>query len=196
MKNLGTQLNKYQGQDAYIFGKGPSLDSFDFSLAGELRICINESLKIVTKPTYFFAHDEKPIKHVSEEWPDACFGILQEVRAKYACQCGIPEDQLLTYTLCHGNKSVLEKSPEEIARENILYGQLGTVHSALHFCNLLGVSKVFLVGFDGTARYADSFKHLPPGWNHDKIRAISIEILNTLKIPFEFCLAQKENPLC
>jgi len=64
-RTIAELLNCHAGDAAWIFGKGPSLDGFDFATAGRLRICTNESLVVVPEPTYFFAHDGVPIQRVA-----------------------------------------------------------------------------------------------------------------------------------
>jgi hypothetical protein len=49
---------------------------------------------------------------------------------------------------------VLDWTSDLIARNGILLGMTGTVHSALHFCRLIGACSVVLVGMDGKGGYA------------------------------------------
>ncbi len=91
MQRIAQLLNRHSEEPAWICGKGPSLDDFDFACqAGPLRICINESTKAVPTPAYFFAHDEGPIRNVAKEWPKSCAAILQPVRAEFEPSAGSP----------------------------------------------------------------------------------------------------------
>ncbi len=54
--------------------------------------------------------------------------------------------------------SLRDASPEVIAARNSLYGNSGTVHSAIHFCRLIGVSRITMVGFDGAGGYANCIR--------------------------------------
>jgi hypothetical protein len=186
MRTIGGFCGKHAGDTAYVFGKGPSLDTFDMTLAKGPRVCINESALVVPCPTYFFAHDEKPISRVASMWPERCTAILEPSRAQYAVKCGLPEDAIAVYGLRHGDISVLGLTRDEVARRNVLYAKLGTVHSAIHFCHLIGVSRVVMVGFDGQGGYAASLRVTSAGWNHAQIRTHAIEILDMLDIKHEF----------
>lgn len=151
MRAIAELLNKHVGEEAWIFGKGPSLDGFDFESAGNVRICINESLLIVPQAKYFFAHDEVPIQRVSAHWPSCCGAILEPKRCDWAKRCGIPDDLIYNYVKRERELEVLNWSAEQIAAKGCLLGLSGTAHSAIHFCRLLGVSGIALVGMDGEA---------------------------------------------
>jgi len=194
MKHIDALLNRHAGQTIWIFGKGPSLDDFQVASAGEVRICINESLRAVPRPTYFFAHDEGPIHNVANTWPEQCSAILQLPRAIFAEQCGIPTDAIFVYEKRYCDNAVRDMNAASLARHRCLYGNSGTVHCAIDFCRLIGATRVVMVGFDGTGGYAKSI-HLPDGGaEHDRIRRDSVSLLNALAIPYEFfgsCNADK-----
>jgi len=176
------------------FGKGPSLDDFSFNEAGASRICINESLCAVPHPMYFFAHDEGPIRNVSREWPAKCMAILQQPRAFYAKECGIPRNALFVYEKRYCDNQVRDMDARQIARHGCLYGNSGTVHSAIHFCRLIGASKITLVGFDGTGGYAKRIDLPDGGADHDRIRRDSVSLLTTMQIPYEFFDGMEPRP--
>ena len=73
-------------------------------------------------------------------------------------------------------------------RPRSLFGFTGTVHSALHFCRLIGVSKLRFVGMDGTGGYAPSIGLATPtgGGQHDLIRRDTIKIANRLGLAYRF----------
>ena len=188
MRTIAELLNKHQGEEAWIFGKGPSLDSFDFRSAGPLRICINESLLHVPDPTYFFAHDEIPIQNVASRWLAACSAILQPVRGQWAQKCGIPAETIYAYEKRDRELDILNWSAEQIARKGSLLGLTGTVHSALHFCRLIGTPSIVFVGMDGGLGYARCTGQATPlgGGQHDLIRRDSINIAGRLGLQFRF----------
>src|SRR5262245_60432716 len=128
MRTIAELLGLDAGCEAWIFGKGPSLDGFDMNMAGPLRICINESALVVPEPTYFFAHDERPIERVAAAWHMSCRAILQPVRATYAEARGIPSEAVFTYEKIEGRLEILDWSAQEIAAEASLLGLTGTVH--------------------------------------------------------------------
>lgn len=188
MQTIGELLNKHIDEEAWIFGKGPSLDGFDFDRAGSLRICINESLLVVPRPTYFFAHDEVPIQRVSTKWPYGCHAILEPRRGEWAVTCGVPLDSVHIYEKKQGELSVLDRSAERIAKVGELLGLTGTIHSALHFCQLIGAASIALVGMDGSGGYARCIGFPPPvgGGQHDRIRRDSIKVAERLGLPMRF----------
>jgi len=181
---IGALLNRHAGEDAWVFGKGPSLDGFDMGVAGALRICINESAAVVPTPSYFFAHDCVPIERVAVQWPEGCKAVLEDGKVKHAVDSGIPQEAVYQYSKRDKDKSVLFLSPEEIAEQNILHGMNGTVHSALHFFKLVGVRCVHMVGFDGTGGYAACVNvDSSEGRNHKQINRHTMKMLKLLRIP-------------
>ena len=189
MQTIAELLGKHPHEEAWIFGKGPSLDRFDFATAGPLRICINESVLTVPGATYFFAHDELPIQRAAAAWP-----------MRLSCHLAAGSSQLRGNKRHSGrlrflptqnvsvNLELLDWSPEKIAQKSSLLGLTGTVHSAIHFCRLIGVSSVVFVGMDGTGGYAQCIGTPPPpgGGQHDVIRRDSITIAKRLGLAFRF----------
>ena len=192
LRSIAELLGRHNGAEAWIFGKGSSLDDFDISTASPLRICINESLLVVSEASYFFAHDEVPIQRVAPYWPSGCCAILQPVRGNYAVSRGIPSDAIFTYEKRERQLDVLNWPAERIAREASLLGLTGTVHSALHFCRLIGAVSVVFVGMDAGPAYARCLDLAPPpgGGRHDLIRRDSIMVAKDLGLDYQFIDAQ------
>lgn len=188
MRSIAELLNAHAGQVAWIFGKGPGLDNFDFSSASSPIICINESLLAVSSADYFFAHDERPIERVSKVWPIGCKAVLQPSRCSYAAHCGIPSNDLYSYEKRDRDLSILSWTPEQIARNGMLLGMTGTVHSALHFCKLIAAHSVILVGMDGVGGYAKCLGIDAPkgGGRHHLIRQDSVRIAESLQLEIRF----------
>jgi hypothetical protein len=186
MQRIDVFLGRHLNQPVWIFGKGPSLDHFSFNEVGQARICINESLRAVPDPMYFFSHDEGPIRNVAEEWPLGCRAILEQPRAIYAESRGIPSDWTFVYEKRLCDNKVRDMDAHGIAKHVSLYGNSGTVHCAIHFCRLIGASKITMVGFDGTSGYAKKVNLPDGGAEHDRIRRDSVSLLNAIGIPFEF----------
>lgn len=193
MQRISGLLRRYNDEPAWIFGKGPSLDFFDFAKSGTLRLCINESAKAVPSPTYFFAHDEGPIQNMAADWPVDCAAILQPVRAEFAAECGVPQDAIYTYEKRQIDNTLRDADPKVIAERNSLYGNSGTVHSAIHFCRLIGVSHITMVGFDGAGGYAKIIDLPPGGAAHERIRRDSISLLETMGFDYEFFTVESEH---
>ena len=188
MQSIAALLDSHRSETAWIFGKGPGLDICDLGSIGSLRICINESALVVPKPTCFFAHDEQPIKRVAAGWPAGCLAILQSPRAELAVRCGIPTNSIFTYEKRQREPEILDWSAEKIATESTLLGLTGTVHSALHFCKLIGVVSIVFVGMNGGGGYARCIGQDTPlgGGQHNVIRKDSIYIVKRLGLDFRF----------
>lgn len=185
---ISEHARSFSGSSAWLFGKGPSLDTFDMQRAGNLRICINESLIRVPNPTYFFAHDEKPIQRVATDWPAGCTGVLETSRAQFAVSCGVPSDDLICYDKHQLSAGESLEQFLNLPGRKTLVGISGTVHSAIHFCKLIGVAHISLVGFDGAGDYAPSLNLAMPvgGGQHDRIRKDSIRLMDALGLEYEF----------
>jgi hypothetical protein len=179
---------RHVGETAWVFGKGPGLENFDFTSAGALRICINEALLLVPAATYFFAHDERPIEHVAPTWPEDCWAISEPKRAIFAAESGIPVARIAAYHKRQRNDALLHCDSEQVAQQRGLYGHSGTIHSALHFCFLIGVVKVILVGCEGSGGYASSLSMSIPvgGGGHAVIRRDCEIMLQSLNLPYIF----------
>ena len=118
MRTIAELLNQHAGEEAWLFGKGPSLDEFDMQTAGKLRISINESALVVPNAMYFFAHDEPPIERVANRWPSDCRAVLQPVRARFAQAAGVPDDAIFTYEKRERDWTVLEYGRRTRSRAN------------------------------------------------------------------------------
>lgn len=188
MQSIKDLCSVHKSGEAWLFGKGPSLDKFDHDSAGPLRICINESALHVPCPTYFFAHDEKPIYRVAVNWPFGCRAILEPTRSAFAVEVGWPNEHIYVYNKRQGDRRSLEWSADEIAEHEALYGRSSTVHSAIHFCVLIGVSRIIFVGFDGSGGYARRLNLKVPrgGGAYPRIRHDSEVMLTQLRIPSVF----------
>ncbi len=65
---------KLDGVQAWVFGKGPSLDQFDFDQAGVVRVCLNESVLVVPEPSYCFFMDRDVGKDLY--LPEGCSPVV------------------------------------------------------------------------------------------------------------------------
>ena len=186
MKKVGELLLRHRGETAWLFGKGPSLDTFDMARAGSLRVCINESALCVPAPSYFFAHDEAPIQRVAAERSSPCTAILETSRARFAEKCGWGKENIFVYEKRRLDQKLLSMPPQALAATHALYGNSGTVHSAIHFCHLVGVVEVVMVGFDGGGGYASCLELPSGGAEHERIRRDSETLLRELELPYRF----------
>ena len=127
-------------------------------------------------------------------WPSGCCAVLQGVRAELACSLGLAPESICTYEKALQDKAVRDASAEEIAASGKLFGDSGTVHGALHFCRLVGVSEVILVGFDGGGGYARCLAMPDGGAAHDQIRQDCIALLQALGMRHRFWTRVSDPP--
>ena len=124
-------LDKHNGEEAWLFGKGPSFDDYDQSGAGELRATINEALYAVDSVTYAFCWvgDKKDLR--AEEGTI----IIDGSRSAYSSEF---------------DKWKPKKEPMFI---NNSTGEL-----AVSYLIWMGISKLHLIGFDSIGKYSKNFK--------------------------------------
>ena len=187
---------RHEGEDAWMFGKGPSFQNFNMDNAGPLRVCINDTWKAVPDATYFFSHDwpciseqyrncEAPMSRVIESMYaykliNMTLGAADNIVSYDKWQCDIPPD---ANELTEEAKHVLGLDAFWVYANNKLFSTSGTVHSALHFLWYTGVRRVHLVGFDGSenSEYATCFAATGP--SHGQRAA---EIWRKLKLEADF----------
>ena len=143
-------LHRHAGETAWVFGKGPSLTTFDPSTAGPLRIAINDAVSHVPACIYVFANDG------ARRWVSACAPgqVLFHPRRclwEYsgnpigaACDVVVFEDR--------NEDERMFLSREELAE--CLTVRRGTLATACQWLHIMGVSHVHLIGIDGCAGYA------------------------------------------
>ena len=139
--NLAAWANRYPAGEAWIFGKGPSIDVFDFARAGHPRLALNAAAWVVPQCDFAFAHDPR---EVAEPFPAGCAAVIEP---KFAQQYEDAE-VIVPYTKRDNALWLLALARPDIVRLGCLFGHSGTVHSALHFAWLLGCTRAVLVGFD------------------------------------------------
>ena len=148
-------LNRHAGQTAWLFGKGPSLSTFDFKTAGPLRVAINDVIAHVPDCKYGFANDGVA------KWSDVyqpgqtlfqplrCMGEY-DTRIAGAVACDV-----VTYSDTQ-NDLRLALPREQIAELPTI--RRGTLGSALQILHVMGVRSVYLVGIDGGGTHADGYE--------------------------------------
>jgi hypothetical protein len=145
-------LNRHAGETAWLFGKGPSLSTFDFKNAGPLRVAINDVIGYVPDCKYGFANDGvakwrdlyrpgqtlfQPVRCL-HEFDSTVFGAL-------ACDVVTYQDT--------GDDARLSLPREALA--DLLTIRRGTLGSALQILHVMGVKAVHMVGIDGGGEHAD-----------------------------------------
>ena len=153
---LSEFINRHAGETAWLFGKGPSLSTFDFKTAGPLRVAINDVVAHVPNCTYAFANDGVA------RWRD-CYKPGQVLFQPHRCLCEFDStaDQAVACDVIIYEDGYDDTRLYE-SREIIASGlaiRRGTLGSALQILHIMGVTEVHLVGIDGGRTHADGF-----GW--------------------------------
>lgn len=194
---IGDYLDRWKGETAYLFGKGPSLDTFPMASAGPLRITINEAALVVPDPTFMFAIDGKPLTNIGTP---PCMAILgpDEVSKRFDASGNLlhagrtyQRGSFETYRK-HTGRDILDWPKEKVAAAGELYFDGGTVQPAAHFAWMLGVIEVVLVGFDGYGPYAKilGMGDGGPSNRHLAIRTTLLAELDHLDLPYRFWWVQ------
>ena len=153
MSHLRSFLNRHAGETAWLFGKGPSLSTFDFSTAGPLRVAINDVSAHVPNCLYCFSNDGV------ERWRDVYEPgqiLFQPRRALgefdstsgLACEVVIYSDEY--------DDERLTLPREELAQSLAI--RRGTLGSALQILHIMGVREIHLVGIDGGKAHAPGYQ--------------------------------------
>lgn len=152
-RQLEEFIDIHKGETAWVFGKGPTLDLFDFADAGEIRCAINDVVGFVPECKYAFANDSvRPwvdmyrIEHIlftprrtikndflRPDWPD--------------CQVCVYEDNY------REDIWVVKQEKSELAK--CLQIRSGTLGSVIQVLYLMGISKIVAVGIDGGQAHAE-----------------------------------------
>lgn len=144
-------LHLHPGETAWLFGKGPSLDRFDFATAGPLRLAINDVVGRVPGCRYGFANDSVA------DWahlytpglvlfqPRRLYHDIHAARVPVACERVWFDDDW--------DDDRLAWPPERLAAEGLCVRR-GTLGSAGQILRVLGVRRVVCVGIDGGGRHA------------------------------------------
>lgn len=152
---LADFINRHAGQKAWLFGKGPSLATFDFKTAGPLRAAINDVIAHVPNCIYGFANDGvdrwaelyRPGQILFQ--PTRCLGEYDSTIPR-AVDCDV-----VTYDdTCNDIRLCMPR--EEIAKEPTI--RKGTLGSALQILHVMGVRTVYLVGIDGGGTHAPGYE--------------------------------------
>jgi hypothetical protein len=147
-------LNRHAGEVAWLFGKGPSLSTFEFNTAGKLRFAINDVIAHVPDCLYGFANDGV------ERWRDVyqpgqiLFQPLRAMGEFDSREPGAVACEVIAYEDKHDDQRLLMSREAIAARPTIRRGTLG---SALQIMHVMGIKSVYLVGFDGGNAHAPGY---------------------------------------
>lgn len=181
-------INCHAGETAWLFGKGPSLSTFNFETAGPLRVAINDVVKYVPNCVYGFSNDGV------EKWKDVytagqvlfqpvrCMGEYDPRNGGVACDvCAFQDDY---------NDDRLTWSREELAMHGPTVRR-GTLGSALQILYIMGVKEIHLIGIDGGNAHAPGFEWRTrlraEHWkDYNAIRHAAIDAAEILGITLKF----------
>ena len=148
-------INKYAGQTAWLFGKGPSFSTFDFKQAGKLRFAINDVISHVPECKYGFANDGVA------KWADVYQSnqiLFQPIRCLHEYNSTLPNAvacEVVTFK-DDSDDNRLTHSREQLAQ--CLSIRRGTLGSALQILHVMGIATVHLVGIDGGGTHAQGIE--------------------------------------
>ena len=186
---LSDYINRHAGETAWLFGKGPSLSTFDFKTAGKLRCAINDVIAHVPFCLYGFANDGvakwrdayKP-GHVLFQ-PSRCFHEYDPTSPN-AVAC----DVVPFHDTCDDTRMLWSR--ERLASEGLTIRR-GTLGSAIQILHIMGVKAIHLVGIDGGGQHADGFEwktrlRHDHAKDYDAIRSAAIDAAFIMGIALKF----------
>lgn len=151
-------VNKHKNETAWVFGKGPTLDGYDFDRAGKLRCGINEVVQYVPNCTYAFSNDS--VRLWQEIYtPDQI--LFQPLRtAEHRIPSGKTLCEIVIFDDDYGDDRAFLPRKEQ-ARDGISIRH-GTLGSLLQILNIMGVARIVAVGIDGGGKRAENYKWTTP----------------------------------
>lgn len=184
---LADYLNKHAGETAWLFGKGPSLSTFNFKTAGPLRVAINDVISHIPDCIYGFANDGvakwkdvyKPGQTLFQ--PIRCMGEYDSRNGGVSCDVVTYPDRM--------DDARLSLDREQIAALPTI--RRGTLGSALQILHVMGVRSVYMVGIDGGGTHAEGFEwrtrlRHDHGKDYNAIRSAAIDAAFIMGIGLRF----------
>lgn len=157
-RRLNEFLDIHAGETAWLFGKGPSLDRFNFDDAGPLRVGINELAGIVPGCKYGFSNDQV-LQWIDVYSSDQVLFTPHRTAKDYdqrpVCDVCVFEDHPGT---------PLTRDRSQLAKG--LHLREGTIGSAFQILHIMGVTKIIAVGIDGGNAHASTHKFRTELWNN------------------------------
>jgi hypothetical protein len=188
MRQLSDFLGKHEGETAWIFGKGPSLSTFDFKTAGSIRFAINDVIAHIPDCAYGFANDgvakwsDAYEPHHILFQPSRCLHEYDSTKpGAVACEVVTfkddSEDERLTYP------------PHKLAE--CLSIRRGTLGSALQIIRIMGIRELHLVGIDGGGQHAPGYiwrtrLRQDHAKDYDAIRSAAIDAAKIMGMTLKF----------
>jgi len=187
----------HQGETAWMFGKGPSLNDFDFSKAGPIRCAINDVAGIVPNCKYAFANDR--CDDPNEGWADVyqhqtiLFSPRRTYKDPFLKASPVKACEHVIYDDIHDTtkRDSLKMATPQSLIDNGLIIRRGTLGSALQVLWIMGVTKIICVGIDGggihsnRAQWRTRLRNLH-FIDYNAIRDAFIEAAGWLAVDLEF----------
>jgi len=186
---LSEFTNRHAGETAWLFGKGPSLSTFDFKTAGPLRVAINDVIDHVPDCLYGFANDGVA------RWKD-CYSdrhiLFQPSRCLHeydSTQPGAVGCRVVTYAdTCDDSR--LLWSGVQLATDGLTIRR-GTLGSALQILRVMGIRTVHMVGIDGGGEHAPGYEwktrlRHAHAKDYNAIRSAAIDAATIMGITLKF----------
>jgi inositol phosphorylceramide mannosyltransferase catalytic subunit len=147
--------NKYAGKACWVVGRGPT--EFNYEKLAKIKdpiFFINDAValeKHAPSETFFFAHDHRMLPWLNSKLKSTAVlpvdGKLftPDEKAVLSHAAGIV---FYHWRKIDGEK-LLRMNRDELAKQEELYTNTGTIHSLLHFLWFCGFQKVTFIGCDG-----------------------------------------------
>jgi hypothetical protein len=144
-------LGRHEGQTAYLFGKGPSLDAFDMAKAGAIRCAVNDVIGHVPGCVYGFANDSvEAWKHLYQE--HQVLFHPNRTNSDWFTGGSLPSCRVCLFDDDHDDNRLF-LSREALAEFGLAI-RSGTIGSAIQIFHIMGIKRVVCVGIDGGQRWA------------------------------------------
>lgn len=150
---FSTFNNKYHGQECIVVGKGPT--EFKFEELQDVScpvffindaVCYEDN---VLGESFFFAHDATQLVWLPRIKSIAVVPLGDKVVRNRTDPRLTQASRLCIYKWGSFNKSLLNKSRDEIAKLGSLYLNSGTMHALVHFVWYCGFKHIKFIGCDG-----------------------------------------------
>jgi hypothetical protein len=145
-------LNRHAGETAWVFGKGPTLNSFDMRQAGPLRCAVNDVVARVPDCTYAFANDSVAAWQDVYEPHHTLFTPRRTLK-DWFLQPVVPACNVVVFDDCYNDGLIPDAPPEQLAESLAI--RRGTLGSLVQILWIMGVRDIITVGIDGGQAHAD-----------------------------------------
>jgi hypothetical protein len=147
-RELREFIDIHKGETAWVFGKGPSLDGFDFSDAGKVRVGINDVVAVVPDCLYGFSND-RVVGWLDVYEPHHVLFTPKRTADNYEER---PDCDVCVFEDHHSTPLDPTRRPLDMA--DCLTIREGTLGSVFQVLFVMGIRKLVCVGIDGGNRHS------------------------------------------